>query len=143
MKIEGNKAVLADLAAIAFVWCGCAFIVNPVGEFAIIDDWVYKTAVEHLLKTGQYPTTEAAPLGLVSNVLWGSLFSVPAGASFLALRISTLVATLIGLFGLYGLVMILGRPRWVSVLVTMSVGASATYYALSYTFMTTYCLSPW
>jgi Dolichyl-phosphate-mannose-protein mannosyltransferase len=131
-----NAALFVDMAVIAILWCVSAFIANPVGEFPIIDDWLYESVVKKLLTTGHYPQTEPATMTLVVNVLWGSLFCLPVGVSFTALRVSTLVASLLGLFGIYILIRDLQQSRWLGLVVTLTLAFSPAYYALSYSFMT-------
>jgi hypothetical protein len=73
---------------------------------------------------------------LITNVLWASLFCLPTGFSFTALRFSTLTASFLGLVGCYLLIRDLRQPRWLAVITTLTLAFNPIYYALSYTFMT-------
>lgn len=130
-----NAALVTDLCVIALLWCVGIFIVNPIGNFPIIDDELFQPSVKYLLETGHYRPPEST-MAFFTNLLWGALFGLPAGASFTALRISTLCASLLGLFGLYTLVRELGQPRWVRWVVTLTLAVNPAFYALSHSFMT-------
>ena len=130
-----NAALFTDLSLIALLWCVSILVVNPVGDFPIIDDELYGRVVRSLLETGQYRHPDAN-MPFITNLAWGALFSLPAGVSFTALRLSTLVAGLFGLFGAYILIRDLGQPRWMRWVVTLTLAFNPAYFALSYTFMT-------
>ena len=130
-----NPALVTDLAVIALLWCVGTVIVNPVGNFPLIDDELFQPSVKYFLETGHYRPPEST-MPFFTNLLWGALFGLPAGASFTALRISTLCASLLGLFGLYTLVRELGQPRWVRWMVTLTLAVNPAFYALSHSFMT-------
>jgi hypothetical protein len=130
-----NPELVTDLLVIALLWCVGTVVVNPVGNFPIIDDELFQPSVKYLLETGHYRPPEST-MPFFTNLLWGALFSLPAGASFTALRISTLCASLLGLFGLYTLVRDLGQPRWIRWVVTLTLAVNPAYYALSHSFMT-------
>ncbi len=130
-----DAALLADMSVVALMWCISILIVNPVGNFPIIDDEFYEPVVRSLLETGHYRPPEAN-MPFISNLLWGALFCLPVGVSFTALRISTLLASLLGLFGSYTLVRELGQPRWICLMVTLTLAFNPAYYALSHSFMT-------
>jgi hypothetical protein len=134
-KAALNAAVAIDVTVIAAIWCVSSIIVNPIGDFPLADDWVYTLAVRGFLTTGDFrPGHSGAPL--LSNVLWGSLFCLPMGVNFIALRLSTLVASLVGIIGCY----ILGRDahhsRWLSLLVASILAFNPVYFSVSHTFNT-------
>lgn len=130
-----NTVLLTDLSIVALLWSISIIIVNPLGNFPMIDDEFYERAVRSLLEAGSYRPPEAN-MTFVTNLLWGALFCLPEGVSFTALRLSTLFASLFGLFGLYILVRDLRQPRWICLAVTLTLAFNPAYYALSHTFMT-------
>ena len=130
-----DTIILTDLLLITLLWCIGTIIVNPVGEFPIIDDELYVPAVKTLLETGHYRPPEAT-MTFITNELWGALFSLPVGASFTTLRLSTLCASLLGLFGTYTLVRDIGQPRWICWVATLTLAFNPAYYAMSHSFMT-------
>jgi hypothetical protein len=121
---------------IAALWCLSLLIVNPFGNFPLNDDWSFGLAVKHLLEKGEFRPLGWTSIPLLTNVLWGSLFCLPAGFSFTALRLSTLTLSLLGLLGCYLLIRDLRQPRWLAVVTTLTLGFNPIYYALSNTFMT-------
>ncbi len=90
------------------VWTLLAFVIDPRGDFPLIDDWAYGLPVRALLERGELRLTDWNSPILVAQAAWGALFCLPTGFSFTPLRISTLVAGLIGLIGMYGLIRELG-----------------------------------
>jgi hypothetical protein len=130
------RIAITDMLGIALLWCLSLFLVKPVGNFPLNDDWSYGLTVKHFIQTGDFrpPGTVAAPV--LTNVLWGSLFSIPAGFSFTALRLSTLTLSLLGILGVYLLIRDLSQPRWLAVIAALTLGFNPLYYALSNTFMT-------
>jgi tetratricopeptide (TPR) repeat protein len=131
-----GRIVVIDMLIIAALWCISLFIVNPFGNFPLNDDWAYGLAVKHLIENGDYRPSGWPAMPLITNVLWGALFCVPAGFSFTALRLSTLTLSFLGLLGCYLLMRNLQQPRWLALIATLTLGFNPLYYALSNTFMT-------
>ena len=133
---RASKESLVDLLGIAVLWAVCVLAVNPVGNFPLNDDWSFGIAVERLLDTGVFRPTGWTSMSLLTNVLWGGIFSVPFGFSFNALRASTLSLSLIGILSTYLLMKELRQTRYLSILCALVVGFGPIYFALSNTFMT-------
>jgi hypothetical protein len=76
-----------------------------------------------------------AASNLLTQILWGSLFTLPFGFSFLALRVSTLVLALVGLLAAYGLLRELRAGPALAFLGALVVAANPIYLALSLSFM--------
>lgn len=133
---ENNKSQPIDLLIITAIWLIGIAIVNPLGEFPLNDDWASAQTVKQLLETGSYNPSSWLAMTLITNIAWGALFCLPAGFSFLALRISTLVAGLIGMFAVYWIGRELKLPRALRVVAALSLGFNPIYYAMSHTFMT-------
>ena len=135
-QVRTNVQTILHLVLIVCLWFLTVTIVNPIGEFPFIDDSVYESIVRHLFETGEFRLTEVSTFPTVTTTLWGALFCLPFGVSFTALRISTLVAGLLGLFGTYTLVRDF-HPRGPGAFVgALAIACNPVYYALSYTFMT-------
>ena len=136
LSIFERSAVL-DMPLIAAIWVISLFFVNPLnGNFPLSDDWSYSLTVKHLLETGEFRPSEWFAPPSLTNALWGSLFCLPAGFSFVALRLSTLTLSLLGILAVYVLIRDLGQPRWMAALGALTMGSNPIYYALSNTFMT-------
>lgn len=109
---------------------------RPMQNAPFVDDWTYAWAVEHLLQTGELRILDWSVSLNAAQVLWGALFCVPFGFSFTALRLSTWVLSLLGLFGLYALLRELGASRRDTLLGVALVGFYPVYFILSFSFMT-------
>ena len=72
-----------------------AAIVNPFREMPYDDDWAFSETVKHFLDTGQYCLNEWLAPNMPFQTMWGALFCLPFGYSFSALRISTIVLSVI------------------------------------------------
>jgi 4-amino-4-deoxy-L-arabinose transferase-like glycosyltransferase len=131
-----GKGFVVDLALLAALWSIASVVVNPIGEFPLVDDWSFTRSVNHLVETGEFRPLGWAVMTLLTHVLWGALFCLPDGCTFTALRLSTLVLSLFGVFGTYVLVRDLQQPRWLALLIALTLGFNPIYYALSNTFMT-------
>ena len=127
---------LIDFVAIAFLWSVAVLIVNPIGNFPLNDDWAMATTVKRLVEDGLYRPSGWTGMPLITQTLWGALFCIPFGFSFTALRFSTLVISLTGVFGTYCLIRQLRRSRLVGILCALTLGCNPIYFALSNTFMT-------
>jgi len=125
-----------DLLAIACLWGLSLIIINPSGDFPLNDDWSMGLAVKRLLETGDFRPTGWTSMPLITQTIWGSLFCIPAGFSFEALRLSTLTLSLLGLLGAYLLIKEVCQSRSLAVIVALTLGFNPIYYALSNTFMT-------
>ena len=101
-----TSSVVGDLGSILLLtaaWVGMAIQVDPRGEFSLNDDWAYALPVKALTEQDSIRFTFWQSMTLIGRMLWGSLFCLPGGFSFLALRLSVLTAGLAGVMGLYGL----------------------------------------
>src|SRR5262245_54012408 len=86
-------------------------LLQPLRNFPMNDDWTYAWAVENLLNTGTLKILDWSTSVNVAQVLWGALFCLVLGFSFVALRLSTWVISLLGLWGLYLLLQELNVSR--------------------------------
>ena len=133
-KDGGDRVV--DLILIAACFLLSVLVTNPTGDFPLEDDWSYGRTVRDLLAGVGYHPLAFTPAPMLTNVLWGSLFCAIFGFSFSVLRMSTLVAAVLGLSGVYLLAREYGAPRWLSLLAVAIVGGDPLFYFLSYTFDT-------
>jgi len=111
-------------------------IVDPRGDFPLIDDWGYALPIEHWLARGELRFTGWQSMTLATQLLWGALFSAPFGFSFTALRLSTLVAAGGALLGQYWLARELGSEREGAQWAALTLLANPVFLLLSHTFMT-------
>lgn len=131
-RMDTTKGISLLIAA----WLGAILIANPLGDFPLLDDWAFGRTVAHLLSTGEYDSLGWGWMTLLTNVSWGALFCLPFGFSFTALRVSTLVASAIGLIGVYVLFIEMQRSRRMALLAVALTGFNPYLFPLSLSFMT-------
>ena len=124
------------LLTIGLLWGLAVLLVDYRGNFPLNDDWSYGIAVQRLVEEGVYEPTAWTSMSLFSQTLWGSTFSYLFGFSFEVLRASTLLLSLLTLFGIYLSARQLNASGGIALFVTLLIGFSPVYFALSYTFMT-------
>ena len=127
-----RRAVLA----ITLLWAGAILIVHPWGNFPINDDWSWALAVDAAVTHHTWHLTDFTGMPLATQIVWGSLFCLPFGFSFVALRVSTLVLSWVALVGVFALLKECGGTRPQAIVGTLAVLLSPLFFALSLTFMT-------
>jgi len=138
-----TRGTAMDFLALTALWLLAVLIVNPLGDFPLNDDWAMSRSVKHLVEHGDYLPTGALAMTLIMHVFWGALFCIPHGFSFTAVRISTLVLSLVGVLGLYVLIRQLDRPRWLAMICALTLGFNPVYFSLANTFMTDVPFTAW
>jgi len=121
---------------LGLAWVACAALINPIGDFPLNDDWAFGLPVEVLLRDRALRFTDWQSPTLIAQVFWGSLYCLPTGFSFTALRISTLTCGLAGLIGMYYLLLHLGANCRSAAFGTAVFAFNPFYLCLSYSFMT-------
>jgi hypothetical protein len=129
-------AVARPVLLLSFVFIVVLVLTNPLGNFPLNDDWSYGQTVQNLVSTHQYRLTNWTSMPLLTQVLWGALFSLPAGFSFTALRFSTLFLSLAALMLLLMLVRPRDNPLFPGLLAPLLLLFNPVYLNLSHTFMT-------
>ncbi len=132
--VESQDA--AALLCITVSWTVAVAIVNPLGEFPAVDDWAYLISVRTLVEQGELRLSDFASQNLVSHLLWGSLFAWPFGVSYTTLRMSTLVAALLGAVSLYLLVRNVGQPALLALFAALILLFNPIFFVLAFSFMT-------
>ena len=130
-----NNTDFINIIIIASIWIFMLFLVNPIGNFPLNDDWAYAESVKHFLETGDFELPGWAVANLLPQVLFGALFCLPFGFSFTALRFSTLTLGLIGTIATYGLLKEISHQK-IAFIGALIVAINPLYFALSNTFMT-------
>jgi hypothetical protein len=118
------------------VWLFAAFLINPLGDFPLNDDWAYGLPVKWLVEQRKLDFTDWQFMTLIGQVVFGSLFALPAGFSFTILRVSTLFLGLTGVVSTYYLSRLAGGSHWISFLFALVLLCNPIYLLLSSTFMT-------
>ena len=89
------------------IWTIVIYIVDPVGEFMINDDFAFTKALDTLRTNGILGPTWMGPQGegggpaLIIHLLWGFLFSEIFGHSLTVLRLSVSHLVRCGLNGFF------------------------------------------
>jgi hypothetical protein len=135
-RFRAGSATLKDLLAIGLLWLAGLLIINPVGNFPLNDDWSFGLAVKRLLESGDFRPTAWTSMPLLTQTLWGTLFCLPVGFSFHALRLSTLVMSIVGIVGCYFLVRQMAQSRLLACAAALTLAFNPIYCVLSNTFMT-------
>ena len=133
---EPDRFEMMSIAALCFVWLFMALAVNPIGNFPLNDDWSYGSAVRSLVDEGTFRLPGWVSMPLIVQILWGSLFCLPFGFSFTALRLSTLTMGLVGVLATYALLREARANRYACLLGALLVACNPLYFELSNTFMT-------
>ena len=131
-----TRSFYIDMLLLTSLWALAAVLVNPLGDFPLNDDWAYGRTVAHLLATGDYRPEGWVATTFVTNAAWGALFCLPAGMSFTTLRISTLIASLLGLVGVYVLMRDQRCSRSSALITVGTIAVNPLFYPLAHTFMT-------
>ena len=122
--------------ALLLLWLLAVCLVQPTGNFSINDDWSYGTAVKHLLKTGHFQLVWNTTPALVTQVLWGAVFCKLFGFSFVTLRASTLVMSILGVLAFYDTLLLIGARRNVAFAGSLLLMSSPFFFCLAFSFMT-------
>ncbi|MFN9058140.1 MAG: phospholipid carrier-dependent glycosyltransferase, partial [Cyanobacteriota bacterium] len=118
------------------VW-GCSVaLVNPSGDYPLMDDWVYGLVVRNILETGQFRFISPASTNLFTQAYWGALFCLPSGFSFVALRLSTIVLAALGIASLYSIIREIGCSKILAALAALLLIFNPFYLSLANSFMT-------
>lgn len=134
-----RQDVLA-IVLIGALWVAMTLAANPIGDFPLNDDWMYGATVKSLL-TGNGLDVPGAVRGptvanILTQALWGAAFCLPAGFSFTALRISTLVLGLVGLVFFFALMRENGYARRMAAVSTLALSVTPLYFGMAESFMT-------
>lgn len=124
------------VVCLLLIWTITIVVVNPSGDFPLMDDWVYGLVVRNILETGQFRFISPASSNLFTQAYWGALFCLPTGFSFLALRCSTIVLASMGITSLYSMIREINCPRKIAALASLLLIFNPYYLGLATTFMT-------
>ncbi len=124
------------LVLVLTLYAASTLVVPTMTPAPVSDDWVYARSVEILLRDGDLRILDLSVVTLVFQVMWGALFSLLFGLSFGAMRLSTIVLTLLSGWALYGLCRDLAVSRSRSALATAAYLFNPLAFVLSFSFMT-------
>jgi hypothetical protein len=129
-------ARLAPSIILTVAWVAMAVVADPVGDFSLNDDWAFGLPVKVPVENRAIRFTFWQSMTLIAQVFWGTLFCLPRGFSFNALRFSSLAAGLIGILGLHGFLRHNRAGSLVALIGAIVLVVNPLYFGLSCTFMT-------
>src|SRR5256885_1068756 len=112
------------------------WLVAPLRNVPLIDDWAYAWSVEQLLKTGRLAVLDWSAQYPIFQTLWAAPWALLFGFSFGVLRLSTVVLAGFGCLALYLTLRELGLDRQRSLLGALALAANPVFFVLSFSFMT-------
>ncbi|MDN3664284.1 glycosyltransferase family 39 protein [Algibacter miyuki] len=135
-----------DQLGFLVLWLLLIFIINPIGDFPLNDDWCYGKSVRTLYQDGYLKLYNWGEMTLVGHVYWGYFFTKIFGFSFTVLRWSTLVLGYATILGIYNLLKAAKLVRWMVLFGTALCVMNPIFLSLSFSFMTDVpflCVSIW
>jgi hypothetical protein len=123
------------LALLSVLWLGAALVIDPSGEFPVVDDWAYAQSVQALIEGRGFLLSDWTAANLASQVLWGAGFASIFGYSMTVLRWSTLVLGLLGGLAIFRLFRLSGVARETALLGALVSIFNPLYFALAFSFM--------
>jgi hypothetical protein len=117
-----GRGIFADLLVIGLLIGVCYWLVWPVGEYAILDDWAFNKSLSFLNERSELRILHWNPMSLVGHVLWGWLFTKLFGASFTVTKLSVVVLHVLEMFVVARWLRWCGVPSrgvWLAVLALM------------------------
>ncbi len=117
-------------------WVAVGMFVGLGGEYAINDDFAYMWAVRVALEEGRFERLPWTWVPILTSTGWGVLFSGLSGFSIVALRLSSFVASGIGVLALFQWLRESGADNRIAFLGAAALAANPIYQNLAFTFMT-------
>ena len=127
---------LIETIAIAAAFIAAIVIIDPRGEFPLNDDWNFGLSAWHFAEHGTFRFARLTGMTLKLQVLWGALWTLLFGKSFLVLRLSTLSLSLGTLLLVHALTLRLKLPRFWRLAAPLALLANPFFLWASVTFMT-------
>jgi len=118
------------------VWVLAILIIQPIADFPINDDFAYATNVYNLVVKHQFILHEFPSMNLISQTIYGYLFTKCFGFSFTALRLSILLLSIISSFVFKSLVKRITQNDFLATLFALLLFFNSLSLPLSFTYMT-------
>ena len=125
-----NELIVLGLLALSY------FLVWPVGEYAILDDWAYVKSLEGLHERGELRILDWNPMSLVGLLFWGALFTKTFGFSFTVTKISVGATCLCGSWAMLRLFDFLRVDRNLALAAVVGLIFNPLYFVHVWMFMT-------
>ncbi len=121
---------------ILLFWIVALFIINPIGDFPLNDDWAYALSVKNWLDNGAFKIIDWPAMSLFSHVAWGTFWTTIFGFSFTVLRFSVFLLAAFSIW-IFSLLLKELNFSWEQQLIALATLVfNPIYFYLSNTFMT-------
>lgn len=134
--MEYHRKNLLVISIIIVCWIALLLISDVRGNFPLNDDWSYAQSTKVFVESGRIELTGWTSMPLITQTLWGSLFCSFLGFSFEALRLSTIVLSIIGIIFCYLIFHESTKRIDSKFFATLLIAINPIYFLLSTTFMT-------
>ena len=118
------------------LWASFAFLINPLGNFPINDDWIYAKPIESALNGNGFQVSNQATVTSILHSLMGYALCSVTGFSFSVLRLLVLIEAAGLLLLLFKIFSRLGLRKKSSTLFCLLFLTNPLFIGLSYSFMT-------
>jgi hypothetical protein len=125
-----------EITIITVIWLIIILIINPIGEFPLIDDWQYSRMVSQRLGFDIHLPTPPTASPAFASTLWGMLWVYIFGFSHTILRISTLTISWIALLYYYHWLKLLNIKSIYALIAVILLIINPFWLQLSFSFMT-------
>src|SRR5437773_1917845 len=133
---DDDRGDFYELALLAAVWALAIAIVNPRGNFPVVDDWDFAIATWNFARTGHFQFTNFTAVSLRAMVLWGAVWTRLFGESFEVLRASTLTLAAITIAVIHEILRHANILRFARILGTLAFAFHPIFLWSSCTYMT-------
>lgn len=123
------------LTTLIILFLGQFFLISPIGEFPLNDDWVHAEMVQHWADTGSFRLNPYTGPLLYTQLLYGTALTKIFGFSFTLLRFSTLVLMAGIVFGLFYWLKTQTKNESLAFFATLVIWLNPITYEMSFTFM--------
>jgi hypothetical protein len=113
----------------------CAMLSRPFVDMGVYDDWSYIKTATDFARTGHILYNGWATAMLGWQIIWGALFVKLFGASFTAVRLSTLPVAMVTVYLFHEILRRFGISERNAMLGTLTLGLSPPFLFFSVTFM--------
>ncbi len=121
---------------ILLFWIGALFIISPIGDFPLNDDWAYGWSVKYWLENGSFKIIDWPAMSLFAHVAWGTFWTKIFGFSFTILRASVFLLAVFSIW-IFSLLLKALNFSWEQQLMALATLVfNPIYFYLSNTFMT-------
>lgn len=122
--------------ALLVIFVLAEIVVQPFGDFPLNDDWAYAKPVIGMLNGQKFSIGECPAMTLVTHLVWGFVFVKAGGFSFELLRLSTMVASFIGIVVLFSMLRRITSSSLLSFVGALTYLFVPMYFNLTNTYMT-------